>query len=296
MIAAESERNPAYTMLEARAKNAAGTRRNTTLIRHEDISPDPAQPRKEFSTSALEHLAGTIRRQGILQPLLLRPDPADTERYLIISGERRWRAAQLAELEWLPAVVKADLDGLEISEVQLIENLERQNLSEFEETQAALKLLAARLALSERETKVLLSKRFKGNSLGAEADAIVDDVLVLLGLTLKSFYAQRLPLLDLDEALVVAINAGRLPYSTARLLQRISDPETRLALLNEVLELGLSRQEVEKRLKTLQDKATSNSNSDITRLVSLKKRWSSLEGERLARAQALLAELEGLLG
>jgi ParB family transcriptional regulator, chromosome partitioning protein len=300
MSAIENERNPAYAMLEARAQRAgananAGHRRNVNLIRHEDVSPDPSQPRKEFSISALEHLAGTMRRQGILQPLLLRPDPADSERYLIISGERRWRAAQLAELEWLPAVVKTDLDGLDISEVQLIENLERQNLSEFEETQAALKLLAARLAVSERETKVLLSKRFKGSSLGAEADGIVDDVLTLLGLTLKSFYAQRLPLLDLDQALVAAINSGRLAYSTARLLGRISDPEIRLALLNEVLEQGLSRQEVEKRLKLLQDKPTTGSNNDLNRLAALKKRWSSLEGERLERAQTLLSELEGLL-
>ncbi|WOR14857.1 ParB/RepB/Spo0J family partition protein [Hyphomonas sp. FCG-A18] len=107
--------------------------KNTIKIK--DIRPNPAQPRRTFSDEELAELAESIRQRGVLQPILVRPDPDAPNRYQIIAGERRWRAAKQAGLEDMPAVIR-DSDDLELLEIGIIENVQRENLNPIEEAEA----------------------------------------------------------------------------------------------------------------------------------------------------------------
>jgi len=100
-----------------------------------DIRPNPAQPRRTFSETELEELAASIKQRGVLQPILLRPDPDAPNQYQIVAGERRWRAAQRAGLKTIPAVVR-DMDELQLLEVGIIENVQREDLNPIEEAEA----------------------------------------------------------------------------------------------------------------------------------------------------------------
>ena len=99
------------------------------------IRPNPAQPRRTFDADELSELAESIRKRGILQAILVRPDPKGGPTFQIIAGERRWRAAKLAGLSVVPAVVR-DADELELLEVGIIENVQRSDLNPMEEAEA----------------------------------------------------------------------------------------------------------------------------------------------------------------
>jgi len=100
-----------------------------------DIRPNPAQPRRTFLESELAELTQSIKQRGVLQPILLRPDPDAPGRYQIVAGERRWRAAQMAGLTTIAAVVR-EVDELELLEVGIIENVQRTDLNPIEEAEA----------------------------------------------------------------------------------------------------------------------------------------------------------------
>ena len=108
------------------------------MIPVELISPNPKQPRRAFDDGALEALAGSLRERGVLQPVLVRPVAGGT--YELVAGERRWRAAQLADLETIPALVRARDDG-EALEAALIENMAREDLNPVEEARACAALV-----------------------------------------------------------------------------------------------------------------------------------------------------------
>ena len=111
------------------------------------IGPNPRQPRKEFDEESLLALAGSLGDRGVLQPVLVRPAPGGT--YELIAGERRWRAAQLAGLETIPALVR-DHDDAESLELALIENMAREDLNPIEEARACA-LLVEELGLTREE-------------------------------------------------------------------------------------------------------------------------------------------------
>ena len=110
------------------------------------IDPNPDQPRTRFEEHAVEELAQSIRTDGVIQPILVRPSG---ERYLIVAGERRWRAAQAAELTEIPAIVR-EIEDDRVLEIALIENIQREDLNPIEVAQA-LRRLAQELQLSHEE-------------------------------------------------------------------------------------------------------------------------------------------------
>lgn len=112
------------------AESAANTVSAPTTLRLSDIEPDRSQPRKTFSDESLAELAESISKHGVLQPLVVRPNPMGG--YRIIAGERRWRASRLAGLIEVPAVIK-DVTDTEAMEIALIENLQREDLDPIEE-------------------------------------------------------------------------------------------------------------------------------------------------------------------
>lgn len=105
----------------------------------EFLTPGPFQPRGPIAADSLAELIESVRARGILQPLLVRPDPDEPGRYQIIAGERRWRAAQAAELHEVPALVR-DLSNAEAMAAALVENLQRQDLNAIEEAEGYRRL------------------------------------------------------------------------------------------------------------------------------------------------------------
>jgi len=102
------------------------------LVAIESIRPTPRQPRRSFSAGQLAELTDSIREKGVIQPLIVRPDPDAEGKFEIVAGERRWRAAQAARLHEIPVLVR-DYDDIEVLEVAIIENIQRADLNPIEE-------------------------------------------------------------------------------------------------------------------------------------------------------------------
>ena len=110
------------------------------LLAHDVLQPSTLQPRRTFLPEQLNELAGSIRQDGILQPLLVRKHPNLAGQYEIIAGERRWRAAKIAALKEVPVVIK-EMNDQEVLQIALVENLQRQDLLPLEEAEAYHRLL-----------------------------------------------------------------------------------------------------------------------------------------------------------
>jgi len=140
------------------------------------IDPSPNQPRRVFDEDSLMALAGSIRTRGVLQPVLVRPQPSG--RYELIAGERRWRAAQLAELDAIPAVVRRHDDAASL-EVALIENMAREDLNPVEEARACAALVEE-LGLTREEVGIRVGRSRVAVSNLIRLLDLPDDALALL--------------------------------------------------------------------------------------------------------------------
>jgi ParB family chromosome partitioning protein len=173
------------------------------------VTPDPEQPRKEFDPEALERLAASLKDRGQVQPIRVRWDQG-MERWIIIAGERRWRAARIAGLEAIAAVeAQGTLDPDAILEEQLVENCLRDDLKPIEQARAFEALLRRRG----------WSMRQLGEHLHLNHSAI----------------SRALSLLDLPEELREAIDAGSVAPSTGQEIAKVKDPEQRQALADQAL-------------------------------------------------------------
>lgn len=173
------------------------------------------QPRRNFDETELENLADSIKEKGILQPIIVRPDPARPKGFEIVAGERRWRAAQRAQLHEVPVLVKELNDG-EVLEIALIENIQRADLNPLEEAQGYSQLM----------------ERF-----GHTQDALGK----LLGKS-RSHVANTMRLLGLPETVKAMLIDGRLSAGHARTLVATEDAE---ALADKIVALQLSVREAE---------------------------------------------------
>jgi len=126
------------------------------LLPIDSLEPNPDQPRKHFDPRALEDLTASVREKGILQPIIARKKPGDPDRCIVITGERRWRAAKAAGLAQIPALIRDPKDALEIA---IIENLQRENLSALEEADALFKLKAERGYSLEELSRIIGKSR-----------------------------------------------------------------------------------------------------------------------------------------
>lgn len=134
--------------LKALLPEAPRARAGYAEIPIDRLRPNPQQPRHRFDPESLEELAASIRLHGVLQPLLVSEEPRD--RYTVITGERRWRAARLAGLATVPAVIREHLKDSEQLELALVENLQRRDLTPLEESRA-FDHLRSSLGLSQQE-------------------------------------------------------------------------------------------------------------------------------------------------
>ncbi len=210
-----------------RASEERGTEGGTREIGLDLIVRNPQQPRRQFDEHDLQTLADSIRQHGILQPLLLRLLDDGSGRYEIVAGERRWRAAQLAGLHVVPALVRT-FDDLATLEVSIVENVQRADLNPIEEA----------LAFQQ------LAERF-----GRTQQAIADTV----GKS-RAHIANTLRLLSLPESVKDLVRSGELSAGHARAIISAPDP---LAAARAIIDRGLSVREAEK----LATKTNSSSSS-----------------------------------
>ena len=181
----------------------------------ESLKPNPDQPRKIFDAGDLEELAASIRDKGVLQPILVRSHPKEDGVWQIIAGERRWRAAQLARLTEAPIIVK-EMDDVAVVEVAIIENVQRADLNPLEEADAYR----------------MLMERF-----GRTQDAVAG----VVGKS-RSHVANTLRLLQLPEAVLQHVRAGKLSAGHARALITAPDP---VALADQIVAEGLNVRQAE---------------------------------------------------
>ncbi|WP_306251972.1 ParB/RepB/Spo0J family partition protein [Parvularcula sp. IMCC14364] len=185
----------------------------------EFIIPDPKQPRKTFSDEAIDELAASISEKGMLQPILVRPDDDEPNKYRIVAGERRWRAAQRAKLHEVPVIIRIFSDA-ETAEIALIENLQRVDLNPMEEAEAYAHL-------GEAHTR-------NQNEI---ADAVGKS---------RSHVANMMRLLKLPESVRLMVREGALSMGHARALLASESPQT---IAEQIVKKGLSVRQTEKLAK-----------------------------------------------
>jgi len=188
-----------------------------------ELYPNHAQPRKYFDAVKLEELAQSIREKGVLQPILAKKTDKG---YVIIAGERRWRASQIAGKKEVPVVLK-DMSDHEILEVALIENIQRHDLTPIEEAEAYQRLIID-LGLTQEE----VSKR-----VGKD----------------RSTIANALRLLKLTKEVRDKISTGELSVGHARCLIAIDDKAVQNRIMDEILEKALSVRQVEALVKKVKE-------------------------------------------
>lgn len=180
------------------------------------VEPNSGQPRKVFDQEKLQTLAESIKEHGVVQPIIVR---REGERYIIVAGERRWRASKLAGIKTIPVVVK-ELSTREVMEIALIENLQREDLNPIEEAEAYHKLLDEHGLTQEEVSKVV------GKSRAAIANSV--------------------RLLSLTKEVQDMLSEGRLSSGHARTLVTVTDENRQKELATQIIENDLNVRDAER--------------------------------------------------
>lgn len=235
----------------------------------DDVIPDPNQPRKCFDETKLQELAQSISQHGLLQPILVRP--LQNDKFQIVHGERRWRACMLLGLKTIKAEPR-ELDGKQVLEIQLIENLQREDLSPIEEAETFQRMINE-LGYTHEE----LGKRI-GKS--------------------REYVTNKLRLLELHEDIKKALHNGKIKESHARILLPFEESRQK-AVFNEILAHGLKVRQVEEIIKANRnvphETYSAPKEIEIPLLVSLKPNvYSALEqvsNERKLRKESVVSSV-----
>ena len=202
-------------------------RSSATSLRISDIEPRSDQPRKDFNREALESLSDSIATMGVLQPIIVRENPVAKGYYEIIAGERRWRAAKMAGLSEIPAII-LDSDEFKTAQISLIENVQREDLNPVEEAQA-YKALIERFDITQEE----LSKQVNRS---------------------RSAIANMIRFLDLPDAVLTHLKNGELSQVHARALLPIEDEQMCTEMAERIINSDLSVRAVERWVKDYLEK------------------------------------------
>ena len=189
--------------------------RQARVVPIELLSPNPYQPRRRFDEEEMERLVDSVREQGVLQPILVRPVAGDEGAYQIIAGERRWRAAQRARLHEVPVVVREFTD-VEALQIALVENVQRQDLTPMEEAEGYRRLIQ-------------------------EFSYTQEDLGRVVGKS-RSHIANTLRLLDLPDEVRDLVQGGQMTAGHARALLTLPDPVT---AARTVIDRGLNVRQTE---------------------------------------------------
>ena len=196
---------------------ASSTESGLAMLAVADIEPHPDQPRRHFDEAALEDLARSIAARGVIQPVVVRP--LGNNRYQLVAGERRWRAAQRAHVHEIPAIVRV-LDEREVTALALIENLQREDLNPVEEARAYQRL-SERDGLTQQEIAEFVDKS-------------------------RSHVANLMRLLGLPGEVLDQVQTGALSMGHARALAALPDPTP---IARQIVAKGLSVRDAERLAK-----------------------------------------------
>lgn len=188
------------------------------------IRPNPFQPRKAFSDDSLQTLASSVRELGVLQPIIVRPVEGEIDQYEVIAGERRWRAAMIAELEFVPVLVQVDVNDRLSLEQAVVENLHRVDLHPLEEAAAYQQLID-------------------------EFDLTHEQVAQRVGKS-RANITNTLRLLQLGETAQSALATSQITAGHARSLLAIADPNAQSTMVARVIKNELSVRATEEAVKT----------------------------------------------
>ncbi|MGN0773026.1 MAG: ParB/RepB/Spo0J family partition protein [Candidatus Ventricola sp.] len=222
-----------------------------------DIDPNRDQPRKKFDDEALAQLADSIRHSGVLSPILVARSGA---RYTIIAGERRWRAARLAGLQTIPAIVR-EWDEIKRQEAALIENIQRENLNPIEEAQGIYTLM----------NECALTQEAVAERLGRSRPAV----------------ANLLRLLNLPRAMQQAVIDGAISAGHARVLAGVADKKFQALLFAKTVQNGWSVRQLENMAKQ-----EAQAKKEKPRAAALPVEYEELR-ERLRSATGLKVSMQG---
>lgn len=206
-------------------KTSAKKNRETErqMVRLSLVEPNRSQPRKHFDEESLKELSDSIKRFGVLQPLIVRRTGIT---YTIIAGERRWRAAKLAGLKEVPVII-TELEKEDAAEIALIENIQREDLGAVEEAMAYKELMEA-YGLTQEQVAEKVSKS-------------------------RTAVTNSLRLLQLPEEVLSMLSEGSLSAGHARCLITIEDRKALIGLAEEIVRKGLSVRDAERRAKALKE-------------------------------------------
>jgi ParB family chromosome partitioning protein len=271
-----------------------------------------AELRYYIDPEEVDKIVATARKNGILEPLLVRPIPG-SDKHEVVAGAKRYRASQILELAEVPVVIRqlSDEDALEIA---LIENFARSGLTDLEETDGIVRLLAVKLKISTQEVPPLLhhiqnqqrGRTAANNVIGNDVIDVVQEVLTSLGnIKLDSFISNRLPLLNLPSDILEVLRQGKLETSKAKAIARLQDESTRKELLEDAIAYNLSLNEIKRKIQEIESTAQSSSSSQ-TESKSIKDRvddtfqrfkkskiWD--DPKKKSKVEKLLAQLEALM-
>ena len=197
---------------------------DVTYVPMDKIAANPSQPRKYFKDEALEELSGSIKEYGVLQPILLRDDG---KAYTIIAGERRYKAAKLAGLEKIPAIIKT-MDSREVALIALVENVQREDLNFLEEARAYKRLMDD-FGLTQVEIAEKMNKK-------------------------QSTISNKIRLLSLPDEIQNSILENNLTERHARALLKLGDEEDRKQVIKRVIQNNLNVKQTEKLIEEISQK------------------------------------------
>lgn len=197
------------------------------MVALKEIRPNPHQPRTEFDQEALEELADSIREHGLIQPLIV--NQVSRNDYHLIAGERRWRASQLAGLNTIPAVVKNDVTALEMLELAIIENVQREDLNALEEG-LAYKQLIDEFGFTQAQVAKRMGKG-------------------------RPTIANMIRLLDLPERVQEAVINDEISTGHARALLRLNNDKERVAVMHDIIKFGLNVRQIEEIVRKRAEKS-----------------------------------------
>lgn len=236
---------------DERTTESAQQRRPDLLVPIEKVFPNPDQPRRSFGTEQLQDLAASIREKGVIQPLIVRRRAAENGTFEIVAGERRWRAAQIAQLHELPVLVR-DFNDTEVLEIAIIENIQRADLNPLEEA-LGYKQLMEKFGHTQDKLSEVLGKS-------------------------RSYIANLVRLLQLPDEVQSYLRDGQLSAGHARALITAQDPAS---LARKVIQLGLSVRETERLAKKTasEDASSGTAQRKQRRVVEKDADTRALEGD-----------------
>lgn len=227
------------------------------LLNIEDIKLPKRQPRRSFNAQKMTELTESIKKYGILEPLIVRN--LNNNKYELVAGERRYRAAQEANLAKIPVIVK-QLDEQQAFELALLENMQRDDLNPIDETEGMLELICQALNITTEEVISILNRAANAQRRNQTlTDNVIrqieniDNLFMTIGrLNRESFRTNRLPLLNLPEDVLEVLRQGSLDYTKAKAIAKLENVNHRKELMNLAIEEKLSLKKIKEKIREYQ--------------------------------------------